>query len=99
MVMKLDLPLKEEHRLKIFCNSVMRRLFGTKRVEATGGWRKFHNAEFHNFRDFTANIRIIKSRKLRPIRHLARMRQKRNSYKVFAEKPESKRPPGTHNHR
>jgi hypothetical protein len=49
MAMKFDLPLKEE--LKTFYNSVMKRLYGTKREEATGGWRKFRNEKVHNFMD------------------------------------------------
>jgi hypothetical protein len=49
--MKFGLLLKEGLRLKTFYDSVMRRLYGTKREEATGGWRKFHIEELHNFRD------------------------------------------------
>jgi hypothetical protein len=42
------LTLREEHRLRVFENGVLRRIFGTKRDEVTGGWRKFHEEELHN---------------------------------------------------
>jgi hypothetical protein len=44
----LSLTLREEHRLRVFENRVLRRIFGPKRDEVTGGWRKLHNEELHN---------------------------------------------------
>jgi hypothetical protein len=46
---KRGLTLREEHRLKVFENKVLRRIFGPKREEVTGGMRKLHNEELHNF--------------------------------------------------
>jgi hypothetical protein len=63
-----SLTLREEHRLRVFENRVLRRIFGPKRDEVTGGWRKLHNEELHN---------LIKSRKMRWTGHVARM-EKRN---------------------
>jgi hypothetical protein len=57
-----SLTLREEHRLKVFENRVLRRIFGPKRDEVTGGWRKLHNI-----------IRMIKLRRMRWAGHLARM--------------------------
>jgi hypothetical protein len=45
----LSLTFREEHRLKVYENRVLRRIFGTKRDEVTGEWRKLHNGELHNF--------------------------------------------------
>jgi hypothetical protein len=53
--------LREEHRLRVFENRVLRRIFGPKRDEVTGGWRKLHNEEFHNLYTSPSIIRIIKS--------------------------------------
>jgi hypothetical protein len=57
--------LREEHRLRVFENRVLRRIFGPKRDEVTGGWRKLHNEELHNFYSSPDIIRMIKSRKKR----------------------------------
>jgi hypothetical protein len=54
----------EEHRLKVFENRVLRRIFGPKRDEETGGWRKLHNEELHNLYSSPSIIRIIKSRRI-----------------------------------
>jgi hypothetical protein len=53
-----SLTLREEHRLRVFENRALRRIFGSKGVEVMGGWRKLHNEELHNFR-------MIKSRRMR----------------------------------
>jgi hypothetical protein len=57
--------LREEHRLRLFENRVLRRIFGPKRDEVTGGWRKLHNEELHNLYSFPSIIRLIKSRRMR----------------------------------
>jgi hypothetical protein len=68
-----SLTLREEHRLRVFDIRELRRIFGPKRDEVTGDWRKLHNEELHNLY-FTPNIiRMIKSRRARWAGHLARM--------------------------
>jgi hypothetical protein len=70
-----SLTLREEHRLRVFENRVLRRIFGPKRVEVTGGWRKLHNEELRDLYSSpsTRIIRIIKSRRMRWAVHVARM--------------------------
>jgi hypothetical protein len=59
-----SLTLREEHRLRVFENMVLRRIFGPKRDEMIGGWRKLHNEELHNLYCSPSIIRIIKSRRM-----------------------------------
>jgi hypothetical protein len=61
----LPLTLREEHRLRVFENRVLRGIFGPKRDDVTGDWRKLHNEELHNLYSSPNIIRIIKSRKMR----------------------------------
>jgi hypothetical protein len=65
--------LWEEHRLRAFENRVLRRIFGSKRVEETGGWRKLHNEELHNMYPSPSITRMIKSRRTRLTGHVTRM--------------------------
>ena len=67
------LTLREEQRLRVFENKVLRKIFGTKRDEVTGEWRKLHNAELHALYSSPDIIRNIKSRYLRWAGHVARM--------------------------
>jgi hypothetical protein len=60
-----SLTLREEHNLKVFENRVLRRIFGPKRDEVTGGWRKLHNEELRDLYSSSSIIRIIKSRRMR----------------------------------
>jgi hypothetical protein len=60
-----SLTLREEHRLRVFENRVLRRIFGPKRDEETAGWRQLHNEELHNLYSSPSIIRIIKSRRMR----------------------------------
>jgi hypothetical protein len=60
----------------------------------TGGWRKLHNEELHNLYSSPSIIRIIKSRRMRWVGHVARMGEKRNVYRLLVGKPEGKRPLG-----
>jgi hypothetical protein len=63
----------EEHRLKVFENRVLRGIFGLKRDELTGDWRKLHNEEFHTLYSSPSIIRMIKSRRMRWAGHVTRM--------------------------
>jgi hypothetical protein len=65
------LSLREEHRLGVFENKVLRKIFGPKRDEVTGEWRKMHNKELYNLYSFPNIIRQIKSRRLRWAGHVA----------------------------
>jgi hypothetical protein len=85
------LTLREEHRLRVFENRVLRRIFGPKRDEVTGEWRKLHNGELHNLYSSPDIIRQIKSRRMRWAGHGARMGEVRNVYRVLVGKPEVKR--------
>jgi hypothetical protein len=67
------LTFREEHRLRVFENTVLRRIFGPKRDEIIGGWRKLHNEELHNSYSSPNIIRVIKSRSIRWVWLVARM--------------------------
>jgi hypothetical protein len=67
--------LREEHRLRVFKNRVLRRIFGPKLDEVTGGWRKLHNKEIHNLYYSPSIIRMIKSRRMRWAGHVTQMEQ------------------------
>jgi hypothetical protein len=67
----------------VFENRVLRRIFGPKRDEVTGGWRKPHNEELHNLYFSPSIIRMIKSKRMKR----ARMGEKRNAYRIFMRKP------------
>jgi hypothetical protein len=67
------LILREEHRLRVFENRVLRKIFGPKRDEVTGGWRKLRNEELHNLYSSPSIITMIKSRMDRWAEHVARM--------------------------
>jgi hypothetical protein len=66
-----SLTLREEHRLRVFENRLLRRIFGLKKDEVTGGWRKLHNEELHNLYTLPSIIRMIKSRRMRWVGHVA----------------------------
>jgi hypothetical protein len=74
----------------VFENRVLRRIFGQKRYEVTGKWKKLHNNELHDLYFSPNKIRIIKLR-MRWAGHVARMREKRNAYRLLVGKPEGKR--------
>jgi hypothetical protein len=73
---------------------VLRRIFGPKRDEVTGEWRKLHNEELHDLYSSPNIIRIIKSRRMRWAGHVTRMGEKRNACRLLVGKPEGKRPLG-----
>jgi hypothetical protein len=81
-----------EHILKVFENRELRRIFGLKRDEVTGGCRKLHNEELHNLYSLPSIIRILKSKRMRWAVHLAKIGEKRNAYSILMGKPERKRP-------
>jgi hypothetical protein len=89
-----SLTLREEHRLRVTENRVLRRIFGPKRDEVTGGWRKLHNEELHNLFSSPSIIRMIRSRGMRWAGYGARMGEKRNACRIMLGKPEGKRPLG-----
>jgi hypothetical protein len=80
--------------LRVFENRVLRRIFGPKRDEVTGEWRKVHNDELHNLYSSPNIIRMIKSRRMRWGGHVAHMGEKRNTYRILLGKPEGRRPLG-----
>jgi hypothetical protein len=69
-----SLTLRKEHRLRVFENRVLRRIFGLKRDEVTGGWRKLHNEELHNLYSPPSIIRMINSSRMRWTGQVARRR-------------------------
>jgi hypothetical protein len=89
-----SLTVREEHKLRVFENRVLRRIFGVKRDRVMGGWRKLYSEELHNLYSSPSTIRIIKSRRMRWAGHVARMGEKRNVYRLLVGKPEGKRPLG-----
>jgi hypothetical protein len=94
-----SLTLRDEHRLRVFENRVLRRIFGPKRDEGTGEWRTLHNEELCDLYSSPSIIRIIKSRRMRWAGHVARIGAKRNAYRLLVGKPEGKRPLGRPRHR
>jgi uncharacterized membrane protein len=77
-----------QHRLRVFESRVLRRIFGPKRDEMTGEWRKMHNEELHNLYSSPDIIRQVKSRRMRWAGHVASMGEEREVYKVLVGKPE-----------
>ena len=94
-----SLALREEQRLRMFENKVLRKIFGTKRDTITGEWRKLHNDELHALYSSPNIIRNSKSRRLRWAGHVAGMEHFRNACRVLVGKPERKRPLGRPRHR
>jgi hypothetical protein len=86
--------LREECRLRVFENRVLRRIFGPKRDEVTGDWRRLHNKELYALYSSPNIIRVMKSRRLRWAGHVARMGESRGAYRVLMGKPEGRRPLG-----
>jgi hypothetical protein len=76
----------------VFENRVLRGIFGPKRDEVTGKWRKLHSGELHNLYSSSDIIRQIKSGRMRWVGHVERMGEGRNEYRVLMGKPEGKRP-------
>jgi hypothetical protein len=79
----LSLTSREEHRLRIFENRVLRRIFGPKRDEETGGWRKLHNEELHGLCSSPGIVRVIKTRRMRWAGHVVSMGEVRGAYNIL----------------
>jgi hypothetical protein len=86
--------LREEYRLRDFENMVLRRLFGPKRDEGTGEWRRLHDEGLYDLYSSPDNIPVIKSRRLRWAGHVARMGERKGAYRVSMGKPKGSRPLG-----
>jgi hypothetical protein len=93
-----SLTLREERRLRVFENRVLRRIFGPRRDKVAGEWRKLHNKEHKDM--YSSNIfRVIKYRKMRWAGHVALIGERRGVYWVLIGKPEGKRRHGRPRHR
>jgi hypothetical protein len=90
----LSLASREEHRLRVFENRVLRRIFEPKRDEVTGGWRKLHNELLHGLYSSPSIVRVIKAKRMRWARHVARMGEVRDAYNILVGRLEGRRPLG-----
>jgi len=91
--------LREERKLRVFENMVLRRIFGPRKDEVTGEWRRLHNEELNDLYFSPSIVRVIKSRRMGGAGYVARMGEERGVYKVLVGKPEGKRPLGRPRHR
>ena len=91
--------MREELRLKVFENRVLRRIFGPKRDKLTGEWRKLHIEELNDLYSSPNTFRVIKSRRMSSAEHVERMGEWRGVYRVLLGKPEGKIPLGRHRRR
>ena len=86
------MTLREERRLRVFENRVLMRIFGTKRDEVTGEWRKLHNEELNDLYCLPDIIWLIRSRRMRWAGHVERMGDRKGTCRVLVERREGKRP-------
>ena len=89
-----SLTLREERKLRVFENIVLRRIFGPTMDEVTGEWRRLHNEELNDLYSSRNIVRVIKSRRMRWAVYVARMGEERGVYRVLVGKPERRRPLG-----
>ena len=82
--------MREERKLRVFENRVLRRIFGPRRDEVTGEWRKVHNEELNDLYCSPNIVQVIKSRRMRWVGHVACMGDKRGIFNVLVGKPEGK---------
>jgi ribosomal protein L34 len=78
----------------VFENRMLRGIFGPKRDEVTGGWRKLHNEELHGLYSSLSKFRVIKARRMRWAGYVARMEAVRGAYTILVRRPEGRRPLG-----
>jgi hypothetical protein len=90
----MPLTLREEHRLRVFENRVLRRIFGRKRDKVTGEWRRLHKEELNALYKSSNIIRVIKSRRIRWAGHVARIGKRSGAYRILVGRPEGRRPLG-----
>jgi hypothetical protein len=83
----------------VFEKRALKGIFGPSGSEVTGGWRKLHNEKLRNLYSSPSIIRMMKSRRMRLAENVARLREKRNAYRISVGKPEGKRPIARHEHR
>jgi len=88
------LTLRKEWKLRVFENMVLRRIFGQRRDEVTGEWRRLHNEELNDLYSSPNIVRVIKSGRMRWAGYVARMGEERGKCRVLLGKPEGKRPLG-----
>jgi len=86
-----SLTLREERKLRVFENRVLRGIFGPRRDEVTGEWRRLHNEELNDLYSSPNIVRVIKSRRMKWAGHVARMGEERGVYRVLVGKPEGRR--------
>jgi hypothetical protein len=86
--------MREERKLRVFVNMVLRRIFGPRREEVKGDWRRLHNEELNDLYSSPNIVRVIKSRRMRWAGHVVLMGKERGVYKVLVRKPEGRRPLG-----
>jgi len=86
--------LREERRLRVFENMVLRRVFGPKKDEVKGEWRKLHNEELRDLYSLPNIVRVVNSRGMRWAGHVACVGEGRGVHRVLVGKPEGKRPLG-----
>jgi hypothetical protein len=89
-----SLTLREEQRLRVFKNRVLGRIFGPKRDEVTGEWRRLHNEDLNGLYSSPNIIQVIRSRGMRWAGHVARVGENRGAYRTLVGRPEGRRPLG-----
>ena len=94
-----SLTLRDERRLRVFENRMLKRIFVPKRDEVTGEWRKLHNEELNDLYSSPHIVQVTKSRRIRWVEHVVNMGERRDVYRVLVGKPEGKRPLGRPRHR
>jgi len=93
-----SLTLREERKLRLFENMVLRRIFGPRRDEVMGEWRRMHSEKLRDLYPSPNIVRVIKSRRMRWAGHVARMDEERGVYRVLVGKPVGRRPLGRPRH-
>jgi hypothetical protein len=94
-----SLTLREERKLKVSENMVLRKMFGPRRDKVMGEWRRLQNEELNDMYSSPSTVRVIKSRRMKWAGHVVHMGEERGVYRVLVGKPEGKRPRGRPKHR